>query len=165
MEALDRLAGSLYYDMATLTAEAEEQTEQLSKMQAEMVSRAEIANGMVSELEREKLMLTERVKELAVEADVVMNWLRVHDREAWSAATGDEVENAFEITHGDGGVGDSKTVVDCLAADKATEDLMYALDEAVERGVVSFQAYIRQVRVLAREQFYHRAILTKLERL
>lgn len=159
MEALDRLAGSLHYDVATLKAEAEEETEQLSKMQVEMVGRVEIANGMVSELELEELMLKERVKELAVEADVVMSWLRVHDREAWFAATGDEVENAFEITHGDGEVDDSKTVVDCLAADKAIEDLMYALDEAVERGVVSFQAYIRQVRVLAREQFYHRAML------
>ncbi|KAF3436229.1 hypothetical protein FNV43_RR23321 [Rhamnella rubrinervis] len=163
MEALDRLAGSLHYDISTLKATTEEETKELLELQVELVKRVGIANGMVSGLEREKLRLKERAAELAEQSDMVMNWLRVHDRQAWVAAVGDEIENAFEITHADDDDGvDSKLVLDCLAADKAIEDLMYALDEAVERGVVSFQEYIRQVRGLGREQFYKKAMLLKL---
>lgn len=162
MEALDRLVGSLHYDISRLKAKTEEETEGLATLQVKLVKRVGIANGIVGGLEREKLRLKERVAELAEESDMVMNWLRVHDRQAWVAGIGDDIENAFEIAHVDGEDGvDSKLVLDCLAADKAIEDLMYALDEAVERGAVSFQVYIRQVRVLAREQFYKKAMLLK----
>lgn len=36
--------------------------------------------------------------------------------------------------------------IDGLAADEATKDMIYALDKALEQGVI---------RILAREQFFH----------
>lgn len=157
MEALDRLAGSLRYDLGTLKAKTAEEIERLSQFQEEMAKRVDSTRRIIYGLECEKVSLKGRVSELVEEADVVLNWLKVNDREIWIAKIGDEIENAFEAA-GD----DSDAVLDCLAADKATEDLIYALDKAVEQEVVSFGVYIRQVRVLAREQFCHRAMLLKL---
>ncbi|RVW54756.1 hypothetical protein CK203_071888 [Vitis vinifera] len=57
----------------------------------------------------------------------------------------------------------SELVLDQLAGDKAMEDLMYELDKAVEQGVVTLQAYIKEVRITAREQFFNRAMLLKLK--
>ena len=71
--------------------------------------------------------------------------------------SGDEIEKAFETVEPEW-----EPVLDCLASDKAIEDTIYAMDKAIEMGVVSFEAYIKQVRILAREQFYHRALLVKL---
>lgn len=44
--------------------------------------------------------------------------------------------------------------IDGLAADEATKDMIYALDKALEQGVI---------RILAREQFFHRDLLVKLK--
>ncbi|KAH7517285.1 hypothetical protein FEM48_Zijuj09G0047300 [Ziziphus jujuba var. spinosa] len=156
-EALDHLVGSLHYDIGALTAKTMEEIERLSKFKVEMVKRVDSTRRIIDGLDHEKLILKGRVSELVEEADMVLNWLKVNDREIWVAKIGDEIENAFEAV-GD----DSNEVLDCLAADKAIEDSIYALDKAVEQGVVSSSDYIRQVRVLAREQFKNNATLLKL---
>ena len=109
----------------------------------------------MSSLEEERGWLKRAAAELAEQTDVAVNWLRVNDREGIEAAIGgDAAEEAFEAAE--------KAVLECLAAERGVEDVMYALDRAVEEGLVSFEAYMKQVRVLAREQFNHRAKLVKL---
>ncbi|XP_057460552.1 protein ELC-like [Actinidia eriantha] len=154
-EALDRLSCMLHYDMVALRAETEEEIEGLSALQVEMVKRVDIATSMILGLEHEKLNLKRRAMDLTDEADVLMNWLRVHN----TKSGGEEIEeDAFEAVDKE-----SSVMLDCLAADMGLEDLIYALDKAVERGVVDFDVYISQVRKLAREQFVHRALVVKLK--
>ncbi|KAJ9188064.1 hypothetical protein P3X46_003459 [Hevea brasiliensis] len=156
MEALDRLSGMLHYDMMAFLAKNEEEVENLSKLQEELIKRDTITRNMISSLEQERSSLKDNVTKLTDEADVVMNWLRVND--ANSVAVGrDEMEEAFEAADEE-----SKLKIECLSGDRAIEDLIYALDKAVEEGTVPFDAYIKQVRALAREQFYSRAMLVEL---
>ncbi|KAI3449703.1 hypothetical protein Pfo_006368 [Paulownia fortunei] len=155
MEAMDRLAGTIYYDMAAIRAKTEEEIENLSALQVELEKRAEAVKNLVLGLEQERKSLKERTKELCDESDKVLNWLRVYD-----GGSGFPMDDAFESLDGK-----SEIMVECLAADLAMEDLMYALDEAVEQEVVGFEVYMKQVRVLAREQFWHRAKMVKIEKL
>ncbi|PON54404.1 Ubiquitin-fold modifier-conjugating enzyme [Parasponia andersonii] len=157
-EAMDRLAGVVYYDVAKFGVGARREIAELTKLQAEMAKRVEFVEKMVGGFEREKEDLKKRAMELAEQADVVANWLRFSDRERVVAVIeGDEIEKAFETAEAEW-----EPVLDCLAGDRASEDTIYALDKAVEVGVVTFEAYMKQVRVLAREQFSHRALLVKL---
>ncbi|XP_030549211.1 protein ELC-like [Rhodamnia argentea] len=157
-EALDRLAGMLHYDTMALRSEADEEIEELLALQREMDRRVAIVTGIVQGLERERRELRDRAGRLAEEADVLINWLKVHDPKR-AAATGDEgIDDVFE-----GADEESKSTLHCLAADKCIEDTIYALDEAVAEGVVNVEAYVRQVRNLAREQFHHRAVVVNFE--
>ncbi|GFZ04782.1 hypothetical protein Acr_17g0003540 [Actinidia rufa] len=158
-EALDRLSCMLHYDVAAIRAETEEEIEGLFALQFEMVKRvdiATIATSMMIGLEHEEKTLKRRAMDLTDEADVLMNWLGVHN----TKSRGEEMEDddAFEVVDKE-----SSVMLDSLAADMSLEDLIYALDKAVERGVVDFDVYISQVRKLAREQFVHRALVVKLE--
>lgn len=154
--------GSVHYDVASFTAAAEKERLALAELRAEMVERVNVVERViVGGLEEEKKRLKMKVLELTEQADVVMNWLKVN-YDVVNIGVGDEgnIEKAFEGV--DDGGGDSEKLLDCLAADRGVEDVIYALDKAVEEGVVSLEVYIKQVRALAREQFYHRAMLVKL---
>lgn len=155
---MDRLSGAVYYDVAEFSTGARREIEELTKLQAEMTKRVGFVKGMIDGFEKEKENLKKRAMELTEQADVVTNWLRVNEPERLVAMiNGDEIEKAFETVEPEW-----EPVLDCLASDKAIEDTIYAMDKAIEMGVVSFEAYIKQVRVLAREQFYRRALLVKL---
>ncbi|KAL9435989.1 hypothetical protein AB3S75_022117 [Citrus x aurantiifolia] len=158
-EALDRFSGMLHYDMGALQSRTEEETEALLTIQVELKNRARVIRNIVSGLDDERKKLKETVMELAGEADVLTNWLKVNgDPKAIGVILGDRVEDTFEAIDAE-----SKAEFEGSAADEAIEDVIYALDKALERGVVSFDSYIRQVRILAREQFFHRDLLVNLE--
>ncbi|KAK6141482.1 hypothetical protein DH2020_024780 [Rehmannia glutinosa] len=153
-EAIDRLAGMIYTDAAAIGARNEEEIENLSRIQVELKKRGEDVVDLVRELERERESLKERTMELCDEGDRVLSWLKVYD----DVGFGFPVEDAFGCLDRK-----SEIMVECLAGDLALEDLMFALDEAVEKGVLGFGDYMKKVRVLAREQFLHRAKMIPLE--
>ena len=154
-EAIDRLVGQLHYDVAAVTAKTAEEIEVLAALEGEMEKRVVTATTIVLGLDREKKNLKRRVKEMTDEADMILNWVGVNDpRNVMAAAAvgDDRTEDAFEAADET-----AERVVNHWAADEAIEDLMYALDEAIEEGVVTIEVYIKQVRASAREQFFHRA--------
>ncbi|EOX94602.1 hypothetical protein QUC31_004611 [Theobroma cacao] len=157
-EALDRLVGMLYYDMVALQASTVEEIEELSLLQDNLKKRDRFTTSMILEMEQEWKKLKERSNNWAEEADRLVNWLKVNDRRPLMAlAAGDvEIEDAFEIDE------KSRVKLDCSAADSAIEDVLYKLDKALELEAVSFDSYIKQVRSLAREQFFLRASEMKL---
>ncbi|KAJ8899482.1 hypothetical protein K2173_018456 [Erythroxylum novogranatense] len=157
MEALDRLSGMLHYDMMVLQAKHEEEMEQLSKLNEEMVKRDDIITAMIIGLDHENMNLKERVMALTNEADVLVNWLRVNNSKPELSRCRDERENVFQ-----GADDESKMEIDCLATERGIEDVIDALYEALEQGVVSIDVYLKQLRPLAREQFLNRALLLKL---
>ncbi|KAK6937590.1 Ubiquitin E2 variant, N-terminal [Dillenia turbinata] len=156
-EALDRLVVDLYGDMVALHAKNNEKMEEISELQVEMEKRADVATSILLGLEHERENLKGSVTKLTEEADKLVNWLRANDQVYLEATIGEKIEEAFEDVDKD-----SKLVIDCLAEDRSIEDLLYALDEALEKRIVTFDVYIRQVRVLAREQFFKRAEAIKL---
>ncbi|XP_059318776.1 protein ELC [Lycium ferocissimum] len=153
-EAVDRLSCNLYYDTTELLSKTHDEVEELSSLREQMVKRAIIAEFTVDEHENERTELKERVKILTDEADKLSSWLKVNDQ---SSIPEDKIEDAFEATDED-----SKVLIDCIAADRATEDLIYSLDNVVEKGVVPLGTYLKQVRLLARDQFFGRAKLVKM---
>lgn len=155
-EALDRLVGLLHCDVMSLQAQAEDDIEDLTTKQGILMERAGTVVTIVQGLETERLRLKSRVGEMVEAADVLQNWLRVNDQDS-SASSSEESLEAFEVVDDE-----SKQVLECMAADHAIDDVVYALDEAMGEGLIPFGVYLRQVRVLAKEQFIHRALLVKL---
>ncbi|XP_016509012.1 protein ELC-like [Nicotiana tabacum] len=153
-EAVDRLSCTLHYDMTELLSKTLEQVEELSTLREQMVRRAIIAEISVDEHKSEMSELKERVKILTDEADKLSSWLRVNDQSSFSEHP---IEDAFEATDEN-----SKALLECLVADRATEDLIYSLNKVVEQGVVNLSTYLKQVRLLARDQFFGRAKLVKM---
>lgn len=157
MEALDHLAGALHYDMIALQARVEEDIEGLSILQKKLDERDDITTTMILGLDHERMSLKQKVRKMEEEADMLQNWLRVHDFNSVGVTARKEMEEAFEAADKE-----SELLLDCFAEDLAIEDLVYALDKALEEGVLTFGKYIKQVRTLAREQFYPRAKWVKL---
>lgn len=53
--------------------------------------------------------------------------------------------------------------IDCGARDAALTDALDQLDEAIAKGVIDDETYMRDVRRIAREQFFTRALLRKVQ--
>ncbi|OMO78359.1 hypothetical protein CCACVL1_14434 [Corchorus capsularis] len=158
-EALDRLVGMVYYDMAALQESTAKEIEELSLSQEKLKSRDVFITNMISEMEEERAKLKERAYNWAEEADRLVNWLKVNDgRPGMALDAGEvEIEGAFEMDE------KSNLRLDCSAADLAIDDVLYKLDKALELEAVSFDLYLKQVRILAREQFFLRARELKLD--
>ncbi|KAK8654248.1 hypothetical protein V6N13_128219 [Hibiscus sabdariffa] len=157
-EAIDRLAGMLHYDMVALRVSRFEEIEKLSLLQEELKRRDSLTTSMINEMEEERKRLKERARDWADETDRLANWLRVNDGRAIAALDTGEVgvEDAFEMDEM------SRARLEASAADLAIDDVLYKLDKAIELEAVSFDSYIKQVRSLAREQFFHRHKVTQL---
>ncbi|OMP11722.1 hypothetical protein COLO4_03716 [Corchorus olitorius] len=158
-EALDRLVGMVYYDMVALQESTAEEIEELSLSQEKLKSRDVFITNMICEMQEERAKLKERAYNWAEEADRLVNWLKVNDgRPVMALDAGEvEIEDAFEMDE------KSKLKLDCSATDLAIDDVLYKLDKALELEAVSFDSYLKQVRVLAREQFFLRAQELKLD--
>ncbi|XP_010279323.1 PREDICTED: protein ELC-like [Nelumbo nucifera] len=150
VEAIDGLFGAILCDMLDLGAKADDDIHELMALQAELLARADIITTMLLGLEHERTTLIRRVKKLTEESDILINWLKVNGSNAVVATSEDDME-AFEAADEE-----SRSLLDSVAADLAIEDCIYELDRAVERGVITFHQYIKQVRALAREQFFYR---------
>ncbi|KAI3884023.1 hypothetical protein MKX03_005298 [Papaver bracteatum] len=158
MEALNFLYIALHRDIIASTDKANDDIDSLSSLQAELVRREEILNIELGESRYERLCLKETVRDLAFEADVLMNWLKVKDhRNSQNNIAKDSIEDAFEAADEV-----SSQILNLSSEDKAIEDLLYVLETALQQGVVPFDKYLKQVRTLSREQYFHRAKIVKL---
>ncbi|OWM75221.1 hypothetical protein CDL15_Pgr023742 [Punica granatum] len=152
-EALDRLSGIIHYDITVLRSTVDEEVQDLLGLQEELCARCAATSRIVRELKSERADLKGKVRELEREAGRIYEWqdsLNLEPAFTGSARrdTEDVIDSVFEV---DGEK--SRLILDCLASERAIEDTIYALDKAIEIGAVRFETYIKQVRVLAREQF------------
>ncbi|KAI4326529.1 hypothetical protein MLD38_031835 [Melastoma candidum] len=157
-EAIDRLSGMLHVDVMVARSETDAEVEGLLQLQLELAERAEALAGGVGSLWLERRSLRVAVRDSREMANELADWLgRVDDGGRKGAGTGD-VEELFVAADEE-----SETRLGCVAGDKAVEETIYALDEAVSNGTMGFEDYMKQVRMLAREQFSYRAMLLKLD--
>ena len=56
----------------------------------------------------------------------------------------------------------TKQALDALSKDMAIEDTMYSLEQALLNDVMDPVAYLKQIRMLSRKQFYLRALCMKI---
>ncbi|KAK9684857.1 hypothetical protein RND81_10G237500 [Saponaria officinalis] len=155
---LDDLVTKVCIDVAMMNAQNSDEIEKWSSTQEKLRTRADQVDGGISSLLIERENLEKRVIQLRRYTNTLSKWLRRN--------RGSIIDQVDELTYED--VFEeidekSKAVLDTLADDRALDDVMYGLDTALIEGVTSFKEYIRQVRVISREQFHCRAMLVKLQ--
>ncbi|KAF8691849.1 hypothetical protein HU200_040253 [Digitaria exilis] len=151
--AVAKLVDMAYADAAALRTAREAEVDALFAVQAELRHRGEVVAQGVRKMGEEKEALERRLQDVMMATDVVEAWVMENNRRGSTQATEDAVEPADVL---------SRQMIDCTAADLALEDTIYALDKAIQEGSVSFDGYLRSVRALSREQFFHRALSAKV---
>ncbi|KAK4796101.1 hypothetical protein SAY86_028427 [Trapa natans] len=95
--------------------------------------------------------LEQHLQMALMNADVLENWLRANEGKTNMGKSLD-VDDAFEcVDHL------SKQMLECTASDLAIEDVVYSLDKVPQEGTIPFDQYLRNFRLLSREQFFQRA--------
>ena len=82
-----------------------------------------------------------------------LSWLRANDKGITRVNIDDVFEHVGTL---------SKQLFKCQASDLAIEDIFYLLDKGVQYLVLPVDTYLKHVRVLSREQFFHRATSQKM---
>lgn len=154
-EATDRLYVSLSRDVAIFKAQTDKEIESLMRIQGKLSERRWAAQRGLEGLAREKERLSGMVAKMEERADVVRSWLWANNSVPPAVAEAGP-EEVFEVMDGP-----SKLVLKNEAESLAIDDLIWVLDEALLKRAVEFPDYIKQVRVLSREQFFHVAMREK----
>lgn len=130
--------------------------EGLFTTQAGLKQREEELRKGLREMLDEKEALEQQLQMVLMNTDVLEGWVR--ENEGRGRRIGDvDVDDAFEPSDPL-----SKQMLQCTAADLAVEDVIYSLDKAAQEGSISFEMYLKNVRALSREQFFHRATGAKV---
>ncbi|CAA7031515.1 unnamed protein product [Microthlaspi erraticum] len=105
----------------------------------------------------EKETLEQQLQAMAMNTDFLDSWIVENNGKAKNVPVDLDVGNAFECT-----VALSKQMLDCNASDLAIEDTVYLMDKSFRDGLLPFDQYLRNVRLLSRGQFFHRATAEKV---
>ncbi|KAE9593412.1 putative ubiquitin-conjugating enzyme/RWD, steadiness box (SB) domain-containing protein [Lupinus albus] len=153
--AINKLVEMVHGDVVGLRKTKEAEIEGFFSMQPVLKQREDQLNKALKEMQDEMEGLEQKLQIILMNSDVLEGWLR--DNQGKKLGTLENAEDAFECVDVL-----SKQMLDCTASDLATEDTLYALDKAVQVGSVPFDQYLRSVRALSREQFFHRATAAKV---
>lgn len=154
--AINKLVENLHSDIGALRKARESEMEGLFSAQAVLRQREELLGKGLREMQDEMGSLEQQLQMVLMNTDVLEGWVR--ENEGKKANVGNvDVDSAFEPVDAL-----SKQMLDCTASDLAIEDVVYALDKAVQEGAIPFDQYLRNVRLLSREQFFHRATSSKV---
>ncbi|XP_066323064.1 protein ELC-like [Miscanthus floridulus] len=151
--AVAKLVDMAYADAAALRTAREAEVDALFAVQAELRHRGDIVAQGVRKMGEEKEALERHLQDVMMATDVMEAWVRDNNRRGGNQATEDAIEPADVL---------SRQMIECTAADLVLEDTIYALDKAIQEGSVPFDGYLRSVRALSREQFFHRALSAKV---
>ncbi|KAJ7942653.1 protein ELC-like [Quillaja saponaria] len=153
--AINKLVESVHNDVAGSRKMREAEMEGLFNSQAVLRQREEQLNKGLKEMQDEKEGLEQQLQMVLTNTDVLEAWLR--DNEGKKLGNLENVDDAFECMDVL-----SRQMLECTASDLAIEDVVYSLDKAIQLGAVPFDQYLRNVRSLSREQFFHRALAAKV---
>lgn len=125
--------------------------EELFNAQAVLRQREEQISKGLREMQDEKEGLELQLQMILINSDIMEAWLRENQGKRVM-----DVENAFEYSDFV-----SSQMLECSSSDLAIDDVIYALDKALQEGSIPFDQYLKNVRMLSREQFLHRAMSAK----
>ncbi|KAF5733655.1 protein ELC-like [Tripterygium wilfordii] len=154
--AITKIMEMAHGDITAMRKTREAEVEGLFSAQAVLRRREEEVNRGLKGMQDEKEGLEAQLQVVLMNIDVLEGWVRENEGKVKNAPILD-VDNAFDCTDVL-----SKQMLDCTAADLAIEDVVYSLDKAAQEGVMAFDQYLRNVRLLSREQFFHRATAAKV---
>ncbi|GMY22838.1 protein ELC-like [Fagus crenata] len=155
--AVNKLVEVVHGDILSMRKAREAEMEGLFNAQGMLRHREDQLRKGVKEMHDEKEGLEQQLQMVLMNTDVLEVWLRENEGKVRSFGENVDVDDAFVCTDAL-----SKQMMDCTAADLAIEDVVYSLDKAAQEGVLAFDQYLRNVRLLSREQFFHRATASKV---
>lgn len=153
--AVTKILENVHRDAAGLRRAQEAEMEAILSVQANLRGRGEELVRGVREMVEEKEGLEQQLQLVLMNTDVLEGWAR----ETEGKKRGRDVLDADEVFELVDGL--SRQILECTAADLAVEDTIYSLDKAVQEGAITFESYLKSVRALCREQFFHRATIAK----
>lgn len=151
--AVNSLSERVGRDTGALLRQGEMEIDGLFHTQALLSQRAEQVDEGRREMQQEREGLEQQLQLLLTNTDVIETWLKDNDNGLMEVEIDDVCETTDAL---------SKQMLDCTSADLAIEDILYSLDRAVRDGAIPFDAYLKNVRMLSREQFVHRATCSKV---
>lgn len=154
--AIDMLVVSLHKDIVGLKEAQEKDVDGLVNAQGVLKQREKQLKQGLKEMQDEKEGLEQQLQMVLMNSDVLEGWLRENEGKVTSLGNVD-VDTAFEPCDNL-----SKQMLDCTASDLALEDVIYSLDKSIQGGAIPFDQYLRNIRLLSREQFFHRATASKV---
>ncbi|KAK6135874.1 hypothetical protein DH2020_030361 [Rehmannia glutinosa] len=157
--AIHELVESLNGDIREMRKKREGEMEGMFGARAVLRKHDEELRIGLKEMQDEMEALEQQLQMVLMNTDILEGWLRENEGKLGSNDLNSvDADDAFELCDAL-----SKQTLDCTASDLALEDTIYALDKAVQEGAVPFDQYIRNVRLLSREQFFHRATASKVK--
>ncbi|KFK38596.1 hypothetical protein AALP_AA3G134300 [Arabis alpina] len=154
--AINKLVEMVHGDLISMRRAREGEAEELLSLQGGLKRREEEINRGLKEMVEEKETLEQQLQVISMNTDILDSWVRENQGKTKNLVDLD-VDTAFECVDTL-----SKQMLDCTALDLAIEDAIYSLDKSFQDGVVPFDQYLRNVRLLSREQFFHRATGSKV---
>ncbi|XP_068652918.1 protein ELC-like [Aristolochia californica] len=154
--AINKLLETIHADIAALRKNRETEMEALFTTQAALRQRQEVLAKGLREMQDEKESLEQQLQIVLMNSDVLEGWVRENENKIARKVSLDidEIFEPMDVL--------SKQMLDCTAADLAIEDVIYSLDKAVQEGSIPFEFYLKQIRAISRDQFFHRAMAAKV---
>lgn len=148
---LDELVSRLGRDTDAFRGHVDEDIHAMSSIQGSLRARADAMDRAVRDLEDERMRLEHAVTASLSHRGKLLAWLHKTSRAPDAAGAG------LLAPHAAAGEGDAPRWLESKASELAVDDTVDALGHALENGglVISFQEYIKRVKVLSREQFFH----------
>ncbi|XP_008783199.1 protein ELC-like [Phoenix dactylifera] len=137
----------------------EAEMEGFLRVQAELKRREQAIARGTRELEEARDNLEQELQVTQMNTDVMESWVREtkgNIRRRWKEREV-SIDDVFEPSDVS-----SRKMMECAAMDLALEDTIYALDRAATEGCMPFHAYLKHVRALSREQFFHRSMAARV---
>nr|XP_043622171.1 protein ELC-like [Erigeron canadensis] len=151
---IDKLVVDVFRDVEELRKKSEVEMEGMFKAQSVLRQRGEEITKGLREMHHEKEALEQQLQMVLMNIDVFEECVKVNKEELLNVVDVDEAFEPVDVL--------SKQMLECTAADLAIEDVVYAIDKVVQQGVIAFDVYLKRVRSLSREQFFHRATAAKV---
>ncbi|CAF2135958.1 unnamed protein product [Brassica napus] len=156
--AINKLVEMIHVDLVVMRSAREAEAEGLLSLQANLKRREEDLNNGLQEMAREKETLEQELQVISMNTDVLDSWVRDNQGKSNSLLADLDVDSAFVCKETM-----SKQMLECTASDLAIEDVVYSMDKSFRDGLLPFDQYLRSVRLLSREQFFHRAMAEKVK--
>jgi ESCRT-I complex subunit TSG101 len=154
--AVNALTEKVRSDIKRLMQERHNEMESIFKTQQLLGQRSEQLKNGLRELNGEKAALENQLQATLTNTSILENWLKANDKGIAHVDIDDVFEPVDTL---------SKQLLECQSSDLAIEDVLYAIDKGAQDLVVPVEAYLKHVRVLAREQFFHRATAQKIRQM
>ena len=156
-KVINMLVENVHGDMLRFRKTREAEMENWFSAQAVLRGREEEVNKGLKEMRDKMEGLELHLQVVLMNTDVLEAWVRENKGKLKGGSEHIDVDNTFECVDVL-----SKQMLECTAVDMAIEDVVYSLEKAVQEGAMPFDQYLRNVRLLSREQFFNRATAAKV---